>query len=165
AQWVVMTLDKDGSLWFKKGKLMFDMDAPPVAVPHVCGAGDTFVSACTLALLSKADASRAARIATSAASIAIEKEHTSLCSRLELLARLEHEQKLVTSMKRLREIAAYHREQGHRIVFTNGCFDILHSGHVNYLRLARQLGDVLIVGVNNDDSIKRLKGADRPINS
>lgn len=51
-----------------------------------------------------------------------------------------------------------------RIVFTNGCFDILHAGHVRYLSQAKDLGDVLIVGLNTDDSVKRLKGADRPIN-
>lgn len=165
ARWVVLTLDKDGSLWFENGKLLLEMDAPAVSVPHVCGAGDTFISASTLALVSRDDASGAARIATTAALIAIEKVHTSLCSRLELLARLEQDQKLIVSTKRLREIVAYHRELGHRIVFTNGCFDILHSGHVNYLGLAKQLGDVLIVGVNSDESITRLKGADRPINS
>jgi len=164
AQWVVLTLDKDGSLWFERGKLVFNMGAIPVAVPHVCGAGDTFISACTLALLSGADAARTAQAATAAATVAIEKEATSLCSRLELLAKLDNEQKLVTSMKRLQEIKAYYKGLGHRIVFTNGCFDILHSGHVNYLKLAKKLGDVLIVGVNNDDSIRRLKGPARPIN-
>jgi D-beta-D-heptose 7-phosphate kinase/D-beta-D-heptose 1-phosphate adenosyltransferase len=56
------------------------------------------------------------------------------------------------------------RAEGKRIVFTNGCFDILHRGHVEYLAAARQLGDVLIVGLNSDASIRRLKGPDRPIN-
>jgi len=51
-----------------------------------------------------------------------------------------------------------------KIVFTNGCFDILHVGHVSYLNRAKMLGDILIVGLNSDDSVKRLKGADRPIN-
>jgi len=56
------------------------------------------------------------------------------------------------------------RAQGKRIVFTNGCFDLLHPGHIDYLEKARALGDVLIVGLNDDDSIRRLKGASRPIN-
>ncbi|MFC3199040.1 PfkB family carbohydrate kinase [Parapedobacter deserti] len=164
AQWTVLTLDRDGSLWFEKGKLVFHMGAIPVTTPHVCGAGDTFVSACTLALLSGADAGRTATLATAAATVAIEKEATSLCGRLELLAKLDNDQKLVTSLTRLREIGMFHRSKGRRVVFTNGCFDILHSGHVNYLRLAKKLGDVLVVGVNNDDSIRRLKGSERPIN-
>lgn len=57
------------------------------------------------------------------------------------------------------------RSQGKTVVFTNGCFDILHIGHVSYLEAAKKLGDVLIVGVNSDDSVRRLKGASRPVNS
>lgn len=57
------------------------------------------------------------------------------------------------------------REKGRRIVFTNGCFDILHVGHVRYLRSARALGDALVVGLNSDASVRRLKGAGRPVNS
>lgn len=56
------------------------------------------------------------------------------------------------------------RRAGQKIVFTNGCFDILHAGHVEYLSTAKSFGDVLIVGLNNDDSVKRLKGSSRPIN-
>ena len=56
------------------------------------------------------------------------------------------------------------RSKGKRIVFTNGCFDILHVGHVDYLSKARRLGDVLIVGLNSDSSVKKIKGKDRPIN-
>jgi len=58
-----------------------------------------------------------------------------------------------------------HRAQDERIVFTNGCFDILHRGHVTYLQAARDLGDLLIIGVNTDASVKRLKGESRPINN
>jgi len=58
-----------------------------------------------------------------------------------------------------------HRRQGRRIVFTNGCFDILHVGHVRYLRQARRLGDVLVVGLNSDASVRRLKGAGRPVHT
>ncbi len=56
------------------------------------------------------------------------------------------------------------KEEGKKIVFTNGCFDIIHAGHVDYLEKAKQLGDVLIVGLNSDDSVRRLKGEDRPVN-
>jgi len=62
------------------------------------------------------------------------------------------------------QVAAWHK-QGKRIVFTNGCFDLLHPGHVHYLQEARDLGDLLIVGLNDDDSIRRLKGASRPVNN
>ena len=57
------------------------------------------------------------------------------------------------------------RRQGKRIVFTNGCFDIIHAGHVRYLTAAKNFGDVLIIGLNTDESVRRLKGASRPINT
>ena len=57
------------------------------------------------------------------------------------------------------------RRQGKKIVFTNGCFDILHAGHVRYLTAAKNFGDVLIVGLNTDESVKRLKGDSRPVNN
>ncbi len=57
------------------------------------------------------------------------------------------------------------KQKGKKIVFTNGCFDILHAGHIKYLQEAKELGDILIIGLNSDDSIKRLKGKERPINS
>lgn len=60
---------------------------------------------------------------------------------------------------------AQHRKRRERIVFTNGCFDILHVGHVRYLRAARQLGDRLVVGLNTDESVRRIKGRGRPVNT
>lgn len=67
--------------------------------------------------------------------------------------------------ERIAEFAAALREGGARVVFTNGCFDILHTGHVRYLAAARALGDVLILGLNSDASVRRLKGETRPVNS
>lgn len=66
--------------------------------------------------------------------------------------------------ERVEDFAAALRAGGARVVFTNGCFDILHAGHVRYLATARALGDVLILGLNSDDSVRRLKGATRPVN-
>ena len=67
--------------------------------------------------------------------------------------------------ERIEEYAAILRAAGMRVVFTNGCFDILHAGHVRYLAAARALGDVLILGLNSDASVRRLKGETRPVNS
>ncbi|MCM3926530.1 D-glycero-beta-D-manno-heptose 1-phosphate adenylyltransferase, partial [Frankia sp. AiPs1] len=64
----------------------------------------------------------------------------------------------------LADAVAAHRCQGRRIVFTNGCFDVVHAGHIAYLHAARRLGDVLVVAVNSDVGVRRLKGPDRPIN-
>ena len=63
-----------------------------------------------------------------------------------------------------KQLVKNHQEQGKKVVFTNGCFDILHFGHVDYLEKARELGDFLVIGINTDDSIKRIKSIDRPIN-
>lgn len=68
------------------------------------------------------------------------------------------------SRRALAEITRRLQRQGKRIIFTNGCFDILHVGHVDYLSNARKLGEVLVIGLNSDDSVRRLKGAGRPIN-
>ncbi|WP_456383862.1 D-glycero-beta-D-manno-heptose 1-phosphate adenylyltransferase [Persephonella sp.] len=66
-------------------------------------------------------------------------------------------------MKELEKIEKW-RKEGKKIVFTNGCFDIIHAGHVDYLEKAKALGDVLVVGMNSDDSVRRIKGKERPIN-
>ena len=66
--------------------------------------------------------------------------------------------------RQIEKIADHLRQKGKKIVFTNGCFDILHLGHVRYLEQAKALGDVLVVGVNSDESVRRLKGPSRPIN-
>ncbi len=69
------------------------------------------------------------------------------------------------SRQEARQLARRWKEEGKRLVFTNGCFDILHPGHVRYLQAAKLLGDVLIVGLNDDASVRRLKGAGRPLNT
>lgn len=74
-------------------------------------------------------------------------------------------QKKIQSRKALEKIAARFRARGKIVVFTNGCFDILHAGHVTYLEKARRLGDLLVVGVNSDRSVRRIKGPGRPVNS
>lgn len=72
---------------------------------------------------------------------------------------------IVTTTEELVALRDDLRGQGRRIVFTNGCFDILHAGHVMYLEAAREFGDALVVGLNSDDSVRRLKGPERPINT
>ena len=71
----------------------------------------------------------------------------------------------IVSLRTLKAHLSKARAQGKKIVFTNGCFDILHAGHVKYLREAAKLGEVLVVGLNSDSSVKRLKGESRPVNS
>ncbi|HIQ48872.1 MAG TPA: D-glycero-beta-D-manno-heptose 1-phosphate adenylyltransferase, partial [Aquifex aeolicus] len=70
---------------------------------------------------------------------------------------------MLVSLERLLEILKEERKKGKRVVFTNGCFDIIHAGHVDYLEKAKNLGDILVVGLNSDNSVKRIKGEKRPI--
>jgi rfaE bifunctional protein nucleotidyltransferase chain/domain len=70
---------------------------------------------------------------------------------------------MLVSLERLLEILKEERRKGKRIVFTNGCFDIIHAGHVDYLEKAKSLGDLLVVGLNSDNSVRRIKGEKRPI--
>jgi D-beta-D-heptose 7-phosphate kinase / D-beta-D-heptose 1-phosphate adenosyltransferase len=159
-----LTLDEDGAVIFEKHQPVYQAKAPKVNNPHVSGAGDAYISAFLLSLLSGGTAGQSAEIAAVAAMIAIGKCDTAHCLQQELVAAMLCRDKQLHSLKDLQYLCEMYRQQGKKIVFTNGCFDILHSGHVTYLNQASSLGDVLIVGINKDDSIARLKGPTRPIN-
>src|SRR5205085_5952011 len=117
------------------------------------------------ALAAGAPASAAAELASAAAAVVVGKERTAACTAQELREYVWAGGKLVSDPGRLAARLDFYRQQGRRIVFTNGCFDILHRGHITYLNRAKTRGDVLVVGVNGDESIRRLKGPDRPINT
>ncbi|MDQ3859822.1 MAG: D-glycero-beta-D-manno-heptose 1-phosphate adenylyltransferase, partial [Actinomycetota bacterium] len=106
----------------------------------------------------------AAELASAAAGIVVGKPRTAVCAAAELRELLEGGTKVVEEPGRLAAVLAAHRDRGRRIVFTNGCFDILHRGHITYLSRAKTLGDVLVVGLNSDASVARLKGPGRPVN-
>ena len=78
---------------------------------------------------------------------------------------LEYNKKKIIASEELPSILAYWRFKRFKIVFTNGCFDILHAGHIDYLAKARSLGDILIIGLNTDASVKKIKGENRPVNN
>lgn len=164
AEHIALTLDEEGSMLFEKGEYIHHTPAYPVDSPHVVGAGDTFISTFTLAQCSGANAIEAAELATAAATVAIRKTTTAPCFLNELKAFFSTQNKYVSDAGELEELCNFYHQQGKNIVFTNGCFDILHSGHVSYLNQSKNYGDVLIVGLNNDESIRRLKGSTRPIN-
>ena len=137
-------------------------------VYDVTGAGDTVCAALAWAMARGASLSGAVELANTAAGIAVGKLGTSVVTRTELEAargaRRNASQTLPGLDALLAEVAAA-RRMGQRIVMTNGCFDILHVGHVRYLEQAAALGDRLIVAVNTDASVQRLKGPDRPVNT
>jgi D-beta-D-heptose 7-phosphate kinase/D-beta-D-heptose 1-phosphate adenosyltransferase len=160
-----ITLDEQGSMLFQGAEFVYHTQAPAVAQHQVSGAGDTYISACLLAMISGASLPQMADLATAAAAIAIKKDHTALCYYEELVSQWGSAEKYIAGQSLLKSRCSWYKSQGKRIVFTNGCFDILHSGHVSYLNQAKAMGDILIVGLNTDESIKRLKGSSRPVNS
>src|SRR5262249_42679152 len=138
--------------------------APAARQACVAGAGDTFAAALALSLAAGAPTVVAAQLASVAAAVVVGKERTACCSAGELRESVTALGKCVADRAGLAARLDYDRQQGRRVVFTNGCFDILHKGHVTLLHRAKALGDVLVVGVNTDAGIRRLKGPERPIN-
>jgi D-beta-D-heptose 7-phosphate kinase / D-beta-D-heptose 1-phosphate adenosyltransferase len=144
--------------------------APAVVqeVYDVSGAGDTVIAVLALATACGVEIETAAQIANIAAGIVVSKVGTVPVQSEELLGALAQEAALpidekVLALDRLRSQVAAWRSAGQRVVFTNGCFDILHIGHIILLEQARRAGDRLIVGLNSDHSVRRIKGPPRPI--
>jgi D-beta-D-heptose 7-phosphate kinase/D-beta-D-heptose 1-phosphate adenosyltransferase len=165
ARIAAITLDSDGAVILERGSPPYRTYARPTPRPQATGAGDTFVSALTLALAAGASAPLAAELASAAAAIVVGKERTAACYAEELREYFRPGAKIMKDQTSVAGRCAMLRSQGMRLVFTNGCFDILHKGHIAYLNQAKALGDVLLVGVNSDESVARLKGHGRPINT
>jgi D-beta-D-heptose 7-phosphate kinase/D-beta-D-heptose 1-phosphate adenosyltransferase len=134
------------------------------AVFDVTGAGDTVIAVLALATASGASLEVAARIANAAAGIAVGQVGAAAVPAAEIVAALTgHSTEKLLSRRGLAARVEEWRLQGKRVVFTNGCFDLLHSGHLSLLRQAAELGDVLVLAVNSDASVHRLKGDGRPL--
>jgi D-beta-D-heptose 7-phosphate kinase/D-beta-D-heptose 1-phosphate adenosyltransferase len=132
----------------------------------VTGAGDTVIGVLAASLAAGQDLVNATTLANLAASLVVTKLGAATVSVAELTHALcEQKGDSVSDLDSLLVAVNAAKAMGEKIVMTNGCFDILHAGHVQYLAQARQLGDRLIVAVNDDASVKRLKGDTRPINA
>lgn len=150
--------DEDAHHFPAKAKEVYD----------VTGAGDTVIATLASSLAAGEDLVTATALANLAAGIVVGKLGTAAINRVELRRATLGDSETglgVVSEEQLASAMASAKADGERIVMTNGCFDILHSGHVHYLNQARELGDRLIVAVNDDDSVTRLKGPGRPVNS
>lgn len=165
AQIAAVTLDTEGALFFERGRAPYRTYARPADHARAAGAGDTFASALALALAAGGDVASTAEIASAAAAVVVAKEGTATCSLDELRGYVAGDEKVVPDLPSLLARLELIRRAGKRIVLTNGCFDILHRGHIGYLNAAKALGDVLVVGVNTDATVRRLKGPARPINA
>jgi D-beta-D-heptose 7-phosphate kinase/D-beta-D-heptose 1-phosphate adenosyltransferase len=159
----------------EQGMTLFEQDAEPLTLPtrarevfDVTGAGDTVIALLGAGVAAGLPPADAAALANLGAGIVVGKIGVATASRSELQRALHARGSGGRGLVELPELVALVAEakaRGERVVLTNGCFDILHAGHVSYLEEAKSCGDRLIVAVNDDDSVRRLKGATRPVNS
>jgi D-beta-D-heptose 7-phosphate kinase / D-beta-D-heptose 1-phosphate adenosyltransferase len=166
----VITLSAQGVAVIPARGEMAHFPAHARSVYDVTGAGDTFIASFTLCVAAGTDFNTAARVANYAAALKVARFGAVAVSREELRRAVisahegfDHAGK-VLSHTELAEALQAHRKRGQKIVFTNGCFDLLHQGHVTYLNFCRGQGDVVVVGLNSDASVRRLKGPTRPVN-
>ena len=179
----IVTLDRDGMALIDADGKGSIVATRPRAVYDVTGAGDMALAMIGVALAAGLPAVEAVRLANVAAGLEVEKVGVAVIPRAEIRQRLVEEQWMsererpnaspqprtvaardkIVGLEELVRRAAGHRAAGQKIVFTNGCFDLLHVGHTTYLAEARALGDVLVVAVNSDAGVRRLKGATRPV--
>ena len=164
---LLVTRSENGMTLLQPGKAPFHLPTQAQEVYDVTGAGDTVIGVLAAALAAGNTLEESCFLANAAAGVVVGKLGTSTVAPVELenavRARPEAGFGVMTEAQ-LKEAVALARRRGEKVVMTNGCFDILHAGHVSYLANARKLGDRLIVAVNSDASTKRLKGESRPIN-
>ena len=162
----LITLDRDGMYLAERGGSDTYIPTIPRDVYDVTGAGDVVLTVFGLFAIAGLGFSSAARIANVAASIEVTRIGTEVITREDLARALRpgdgHERKIL-SIEELPAALDRERRAGRQIAFTNGCFDLLHAGHIQILDFARAQGDCLVVGLNSDRSVKAIKGAGRPI--
>jgi D-beta-D-heptose 7-phosphate kinase / D-beta-D-heptose 1-phosphate adenosyltransferase len=166
-----LTRGSDGISFFGSDKFEFHAPTNAKEVYDVTGAGDTLVSLLALCVTTGMSTESSVRVANLAAGLVVGKKGTASVSKEELRAIVLSsyetsgiKQSKIFDVKELSSWVSELKLTGTKIVMTNGCFDILHAGHVKYLEHAKSLGDILIVAVNDDASVSRLKGNNRPIN-
>jgi D-beta-D-heptose 7-phosphate kinase/D-beta-D-heptose 1-phosphate adenosyltransferase len=169
AEAILVTRAAEGMSLARRGQPVRHVRARRREVFDVSGAGDTSLAALGLALAAGASLEDAVELAVLASGVAVGKVGTAVVTPAELVdaeisAHVAPAEAKIATLERAAQEVARWREQGLRIGFTNGCFDILHRGHVAYLAQARAWCDRLVLGLNTDASIRRLKGPERPVN-
>jgi len=165
-KWVVITRGAQGIYFLAADGAEGDVPARARGVFDVTGAGDTVIAVLALARAAQLPLSRAVELANAAAGLVVEKLGAATVTPAELASALAHgfsTAARVTTREGAIAMARRWRSEGRRVVLTNGCFDLLHAGHVHSLEFARSQGDVLVVAVNDDASVRRAKGRGRPV--
>lgn len=155
--YALITLSEDGMAIYDDK--MTQIPTLAKEVYDVTGAGDTVIAALAFGICTNMDIYESAKFANAAAAVVVGKIGSAQATRAEIFGVMGDEAHLDDL-----ELIADLKKDGKKIVFTNGCFDILHFGHISYLRKAKSFGDILVVGLNSNDSVRRLKGDLRPIN-
>ena len=167
---ILVTRSEAGMTLIQSGVAPQHFSASAQEVFDVTGAGDTVIATLAGCLSAGLPMTEAARIANRAAGVVVAKVGTASVTPNELTevaeaAPADRGRQGVMSVADMLDVAADARARGQRIVMTNGCFDLLHPGHIAYLAQAATLGDMLVVAVNDDESVRRLKGNARPVNA
>jgi D-beta-D-heptose 7-phosphate kinase/D-beta-D-heptose 1-phosphate adenosyltransferase len=164
---VLLKLDRDGMALVRHDGPALLLPAPCSRPLDVTGAGDMVLAVLGLCRAAGWDWEAAVRLANVAAGVQVQRQGVASISRAELRHALTRQGPRsagkIVDLEALLQLAWSHREQGKSIVFTNGCFDLLHTGHVHCLEEAAALGDVLVVALNSDRGVRRLKGPERPL--
>ncbi len=164
---LLVTRGEHGMTLLRPGEEEFHLPARAREVFDVTGAGDTVIAVLAAAIAAGEKLPQAVALANTAASIVVGQLGTAAVSAPELRRAIQVDQgseRGAVTLGQLKIAVADARSHGEKVVFTNGCFDIIHAGHVSYLEQARELGDRLIVAINSDKSVRKLKGKGRPIN-
>ena len=169
AEVLLITRGKDGMMLYQNKEEPVDIDTQAKEVFDVTGAGDTVVSVLGMALASGFNYKDSAWLSNMAASIVVGKVGTATVTLNEINEYLQEEMlrtsHTILKLEELKKIVSLAKSTGKTIVFTNGCFDIIHGGHIEFLQKAKAMGDLLVVGLNSDESVRELKGEGRPIKS
>ncbi|MGB5445694.1 MAG: bifunctional D-glycero-beta-D-manno-heptose-7-phosphate kinase/D-glycero-beta-D-manno-heptose 1-phosphate adenylyltransferase HldE [Psychromonas sp.] len=164
---LLVTRSEHGMTLIREGQEPFHLPTQAQEVYDVTGAGDTVISVLASSLAAGSSFENACTLANAAAGVVVGKIGTSTVNTIELANAVYSQQEIgfgVLSEEQLKLAVKLAQHRGEKVVMTNGCFDILHAGHVSYLNSAREQGDRLIVAVNSDQSVRTLKGQGRPVN-
>ena len=165
---LLVTRGEDGMSLIRNHKALFNLPTYAREVFDVTGAGDTVIGTLAASLAAGSDIENAVALANMAAGIVVRKLGTATASLAEIHDALKLEDEIgygVVTEDELQQVIQLSHNRGEKIIMTNGCFDLMHTGHIDYLQKARELGDKLVVAVNSDESVKALKGESRPINT
>jgi D-beta-D-heptose 7-phosphate kinase/D-beta-D-heptose 1-phosphate adenosyltransferase len=160
---VIITLDKDGA-YLKTNDISQPIPTKPRTVYDVTGAGDMVLAVLAVTLACGCDYTTAVQLANVAGGLEVQKFGAATVTREEIINEIRGKAGKLHSLDSLVKELARHRKLKHKTVFTNGCFDVVHRGHIEYLSFCKAHGDIVVVGLNSDSSVKVIKGPERPIN-